>query len=316
MSALVETMFYANYNDNTGRFVPWHGLGTPVEEAPTSADAIVCAGLDWEVEARQIKDSVSGLVIPNYYANVRTTDNSVLGIVGNRYEIIQNRDAFAFTDAMLGEGVTYETAGSLRDGKTIWLLAKMDSVKILGDDVVPYLCFTNTHDGTGCVKVCLTPTRVVCNNTLNVALKEASRTWSTRHMGNLTAKLEEAKHTLGLVADYMSALDVEADILANTKVDDEMLEKVITTIFPINDNDTERKIRNIEDSRKQFLNAYDELDIRKFKGTGWGVVNAMADFVDHHNIQRNTDTAKENRWANIMGGHPMLDKTHKIILAA
>lgn len=142
MSANVESLFY------TGRNVPWHGLGTSVESAPLSEDAIVAAGLDWNVDKRPIFDA-SGTQIDNYFANTRDKDGAVLGIVSGKYEIVQNKDAFAFTDALVDEGMRYETAGSLAGGKVIWLLGKLPTTQILDDDLDQYICFTNTFDGSG-----------------------------------------------------------------------------------------------------------------------------------------------------------------------
>ena len=175
MSANVETMFYV-------REKPWHGLGTMVQEAPTSADALRLAGLDWTVEARDMWLNGGYEPIPGYKANVRSSDNKVLGVVSDKYRIVQNADAFAFTDALIGGDVHYETAGSLLDGKKIWLLAKLPDSEICGDKTEPYVCFSNTHDGSGAVRVCMTPVRVVCNNTLNLALNTAQRAWSVRHV--------------------------------------------------------------------------------------------------------------------------------------
>ncbi len=189
MAANVETMFSV-------REKPWHGLGVMVEEAPTSADALQLAGLDWEINAKPVF-TAEGIQIPGYQANTRSSDGSIMGIVSDKYRIVQNREAFEFTDALIGEGVTYETAGSLRGGKTIWLLAKMPETEILGDKFEPYICFTNSHDGSGAVRACMTPVRVVCNNTLNLALSQASRSWSTPHKGNVQGRLAEAWQTLG-----------------------------------------------------------------------------------------------------------------------
>ena len=180
MSANVETMFSV-------REVPWHGLGTIVEEAPTSKEAIELAGLNWKVESKPVFNEKNE-EIPGFIANTRNTDGKVFGIVSNRYNIVQNEDAFSFTDSLIGEDVRYETAGSLREGRTVWLLAKMPERKILGDKFDPYICFTNSHDGFGAVKVCMTPIRVVCNNTLNLALSNANRMWSTRHIGDIQTK--------------------------------------------------------------------------------------------------------------------------------
>lgn len=163
MPANVETMFSV-------RETPWHGLGRIIMDAPASREALELAGLDWQVESRNIY-SGTGALIPGYRANVRSTDDAVLGVVSDRYRIVQNEEAFQFTDDLLGEGVTYETAGSLQGGKKVWMLARLPrKYLIAGDQVVPYLVIFNSHDGSSGVKVAMTPIRVVCQNTLNLAL--------------------------------------------------------------------------------------------------------------------------------------------------
>ena len=117
MAACVETMFYVGET-------PWHGLGREIKNAPTSEEAIKVAGLDWDVIPKPIYDEF-GREIPGFKVNQRSSDNKNLGIVTDRYKIVQNSEAFAFTDALLGEGVKYETAGSLASGKRVWMLARM-----------------------------------------------------------------------------------------------------------------------------------------------------------------------------------------------
>ena len=167
MPANVETMFYV-------REKPWHGLGTEVQEAPTSADALIYAGLDWEVVQKNVYTE-NGSLIPGYRVNLRSTDNAALGIVSDRYKVVQNEDAFQFTDDLLGAGVTYETAGALQGGRKVWMLARMPHRYIIaGDEIAPYLVVMNSHDGSSGIKVAMTPIRVVCQNTLNLALDSAS----------------------------------------------------------------------------------------------------------------------------------------------
>lgn len=301
MPANVETMFYA------GREVPWHGLGTQVDEAPTSADALRLAGLDWEIEKRRILTE-EGDTIPDWYANTRTSDNSVLGIVGSRYQIVQNREAFEFTDALLGEGVRYETAGSLRNGRQIWLLAKLESVNIVGDDFDPYVCFTNTHDGTGAVRACMTPIRVVCNNTLNAALAGAKRSWSTPHRGNVSARLEEAKQTLMLAKEYLTALDETADKLANEKITEGQIVVCLANMFQLPNNATARQKQTVETMKDGIVSCMLAPDILKFAGTKWGFVNAVSDYVGHGDPIRRSKNWRENRWGSIINGAPLFDK--------
>ena len=184
MAANVESMFYV-------RETPWHGLGTRVMEAPDSEEALKLAGLNWKVRQEPIYTD-NNLLIPGYKANVRDLDNKVLGVVTDRYKVVQNDEAFAFTDGLLGEGVRYETAGSLLDGRKVWILARMPREFIInGEQISPYLVFSNTHDGSGAIKVAVTPIRVVCNNTLNLALSTARRSWSMIHTGDIQGKMED-----------------------------------------------------------------------------------------------------------------------------
>lgn len=290
----------------------WHGLGTVVQNAPTSKEALQLAGLDWNVSQGEVV--VNGIVIPGYKANIRDTDQSVLGIVSDKYKIVQNKEAFDFTDALLGEGITYETAGSLKNGKTTWILAKMDQVKVLGDKVDPYICFTNTHDGTGAVRVCLTPTRVVCQNTLNLALSKASRMWSTKHMGNIEAKKLEAAHTLGLANHYMTELAKEADRLATEKISRSEIDALLDELFgKVSETNSDCKNNNIKEAKETFYVCYLSPDLVNFVNTKYGVINAMADMVDHRSPNRQTKNYQENNFARVMSGHPLLDQTYSLL---
>lgn len=307
MSAEVETMMYV-------REKPWHGQGVCVEEAPTSEDALKLAGLDWTIEAEPVYDK-RGNVIPEYVANVRSSDHKVKGIVSTYYRRFQNVSAFAFTDALIGEGCTYETAGSLKDGRKVWLLAKMPERYILGDKFDPYICFTNSHDGTGAIRACMTPIRVVCNNTLNMAFAGAARSWSTPHRGNIEMRVEEARQTLLLANEYMTKLDETADRLANEKLDMGQAQEVLDTMFAVPKDATDRMKKTAEDAKAQIIVCMVRPDLMQFLGTKWGFVNAVSDYVGHGDPVRHTKNYEENRWGTIMTGHPLLDKAMALINA-
>lgn len=302
---------------------PWHYATTKdrckiLADAPNSAEALKLAGLDWTVEQTPVFMD-DGTEIKNYKANVRSDDKTVLGIVTNRYKIVQNADAFSFTDAIVGETedgvVRYETAGSLNGGKRVWLLAKMPTKKVLDDDVEPYMVFSNSHDGTGAIKICMSPIRVVCANTLNLALNTAQRSWSTKHIGNLDEKLAEARHCLGMANMYMDALNEEADRLANIKLDYEQINEILDQMFPVTENDSDRKKANIQKVKDNYSICYFMPDIAKFKGTAWAAVNAMSDMIGHSAPNRNTANYEENRWGKIMDGHAWMDEFVKLINA-
>lgn len=300
MPALVESMMYV-------REKPWHGLGTRVEEAPTSSDALRMAGLDWNVVQRNIQ-VCGGAKIQNYTANVRDSDGAVLGVVSERYKIVQNAEAFEFTDSLIGGDVRYETAGSLNGGRKIWLLAKLPETEIVGDKTEPYLCFTNTHDGSGAIRVCMTPIRIVCNNTLNLALCSARRAWSVRHTGDMASKMHEARVCLEMACAYMDELGQTADRLANTTVSRDKLGEILDEMFPITEDSTDREKQNIQKLKDDYMVCYFAPDIMKFRGTAWGAVNAMSDMISHNAPRRKTANYRENNWGRIMDGHAMLDK--------
>ena len=240
-----------------------------------------------------------------------------LGIVGKKYSIVQNVEAFEFTDELLGHGVKYETAGSLMGGKKIWLLSKLqNSIKLAGDDTDIYLVFYNSHDGKGSVRVFVTPVRVVCNNTLNMALNNVKRNWSTIHVGSIQEKLQEAARTLEMTNTYIEQLAEHADVLTNKTMNDEAVTKFIEELFPVDDDLTERRKNNIYELRDRLYACYDKTsDLQKFKGTAWGILNAVSDFVGHAEPRRNTPTFVENRFDKIVTGHPVFDKAAELLAA-
>ena len=309
MAANVETMFYT-------REKPWHGLGVEVKEAPTSVDALQLAGLDWQVVQEPIYTD-SGKQIPGYKANVRDTDHKVLGVVTDRYRIIQNQEAFAFTDELLGNGVRYETAGSLQEGRKVWLLARLPREYIIsGERISPYLVFSNTHDGSGAVRVAVTPVRVVCNNTLNLALNTAKRSWSMIHTGDIKEKIQEAKDTLFMAEEYMDSLGKEFERLRRQKITDQQVKEYIELLLPIENGATTAQAKNIvklrEDLRKRY---YDAPDLKDVGNNAYRFINAVSDFATHANPLRRTANYNENLFIKTVEGNPMIDKAYQLVCA-
>lgn len=309
MPANIDSMF-------STRVAPWHGLGQIIQEAPDSAAAIVAAGLDWEVAQHPI--FVDGSEVPLYRANVRTDSGTVLGIVTDRYTIVQNKEAFSFADALVGGGeVKYETAGALREGRQVWMLAKMNrEYDILGDKIDPYLCFVNSHDGTGAVRVLMTPIRVVCQNTLNMAIRGAQRSWSTTHVGDIAAKMSQAQTTLGLAEQYMVRLNEEANKLVDIKLSPSTIQEIVHTLLPIKERTTERAAKTIQYKRDGIMKALVASDISKFNGTGWAVINAVSDFVGHAEPARKTASFQENNFSRVINGETLFDKAYDLLRQA
>ena len=310
MAAEVETMFYT-------REKPWHGLGTLVMEAPESRDALRMAGLDWKVLQEPVYTENDEL-IRGYKANVRDSDRKVLGVVTDRYKVIQNEEAFAFTDALLGEGVRYETAGSLQEGKRVWLLARLPREYIIsGERISPYMVFSNTHDGSGAVKTALTPIRVVCNNTLNLALRTAKRSWSMIHTGDISGKIEEAKNTLLLADAYMSALGQEFEKLRAIRLSEKQVMDYIEVLLPLEEYFTPQQKRGIERLREDMkMRYFDAPDLKNLGNNGYRFVNAVSDFATHSTPRRKTANYRENIFARTADGNPMIDRAYQMVLSA
>lgn len=310
MSVNVENMFYV-------RTAPWHGLGTKVMEAPASKEALEIAGLNWKVLQEPIYTGTDERV-EGYKANIRDSDRKVLGVVTDRYKVIQNEEAFAFTDELLGEGVQYEIAGSLQGGRKVWLLAHMPHEYIItGERISPYLLFSNTHDGSGAVRVALTPIRVVCQNTLNLALSTAKRSWSMIHTGDVRQKIDEAKDTLFRAEKYMDELGKEVEALQTKKLTDKKVRDYIEILLPVEDGSTPQQVRNMkrlqDDLKVRYFDAPDLLDTGK---NAYRFINAVSDFATHAEPLRKTAHYKENMFARTVEGNPLIDKAYQMICAA
>ena len=310
MAADVETMF-------STREKPWHGLGTIVAEAPDSREALILAGLDWKVIQKKIYTGDRKL-IHGYRANVRDSDHQFLGVVSDRYRVVQNEDAFAFTDALLGEGVRYETAGSLQSGRRVWMLAKLpNEYIILGEQISPYLVFSNTHDGSGSVKVAMTPVRVVCSNTLNLALHTTKRCWSAKHTTNIAGKLDKARETLLFAKTYMTALGAEFEELSRIQMPDRKVMEAVKELLPMKDDMTiqqKKNVRNLqEDLKRRYLDAPDLQEVGR---NAYRFVNAVSDFATHNRPLRETANYKENLFMRTMDGNALIDKAYRMVKAA
>lgn len=328
MSANVEWMFSGN------NVAPWHGIGEIIEGTASSEEAIKLAGLDWDVLPMPIYDNM-GREIPGYKVNMRSSDNTALGVVTDRYKVVQNSEAFAFTDALLGEGVQYESAGSLASGKRVWMLARMENTTLAEENIDPYLVFTNTHDGTGAIRVAITPIRVVCQNTLNLALANADRHWSCVHKGDVRGKLEEARYTLESAERYMEALEEEFGELKLKKVTDKQVREMTDKLLEIEFNDLFNKAvktgkivdfkealrqQKFEDKlnrkRSEILSIYyDKPDLRGTEHTAFRFVNAVSDYATHTEDHKQTRNYRENMFMKTVDGNSLIDTSYKLALA-
>ena len=224
----------------------WHGLGQIIEDHPTSEEAIIFAGLDYEVEKRKLFTfdhansseatapdgiQIQKVEIKNYFATVRTDTDQLLGIVGSKYEIVQNKTAFTFFDRLVndGSGIKYETAGALGNGEKIFITAKMpDFIKIGRKDIIEeYIFLTTSHDGSGSIMAAFTPVRIVCNNTLNMALRNHTNAVFIKHTANAETKLQGAARIISISNNTALQLETLFNKWAKVRVSDAELKKLL-----------------------------------------------------------------------------------------
>lgn len=188
---------------------------------------------------------------------------------------------------------------------------------IEGDNIEPYLVFSNSHDGSGSIKVAMTPVRVVCQNTLNIALSNAKRVWSTVHVGNLANRMDEAHNTLFLAQKYMSSLEGEVHRLNKINLSDAKVIEFINMLLPMDDNPTDIHRRNITRIREDMkLRYFDAPDLRYVGKNGYRFINAVSDFATHAKPLRETSGYRENMFARTIEGNSLIDKAYEMVISA
>lgn len=290
---------------------PWHGIGTVIGGTPTSDEAIRLAKLDWDVI--QYPVVANGNTVEGYFANVRSDTNEALGVVKGRYKVLQNREAFTFVDDIVGNGETevrYETAGSLFNGRRVFLLCKLPDSDVLGDRMENWLFFTNSHDGSASLTAGITNVRVVCNNTLQLALRTCQRSWKCRHTESIQSRKDEAKQSLGLAVRYMDGMRETAGWMAHKLINEEQFFKSLFEGSGMNLKNSEELVLRIHD----IYHTKD--DLANFRGTAWGMYNAVADYVSNGEPLRRNRNFEQNRLAGFFDGYRMLGKAQAILQSA
>jgi phage/plasmid-like protein (TIGR03299 family) len=285
---------------------PWHGLGTPVEDAMEAREAIVRGGLAYAVESQDCYAAGPDgpIAVPNVKLNVRGDTLAPLGVVSDQYQVVQNTVAFGFLDSIVAEGgLRYHTVGALSGGRRIWLLGKVPGhIRVAGDDVVDkFLLLYNSHDGSSALRVLFTPVRVVCANTVAMALEGAKGAgYSFRHTGDLDKKIEEARAALGMASAYFTKFGEGAALLAGHRPSRAWVDRYFETLYP----DPEKTRKNDAALARQrglrmTLNGLFERgmgqDIPEVKGTAWAAYNAVTEYLDWH-VPSGQEVRLRNSW--------------------
>jgi phage/plasmid-like protein (TIGR03299 family) len=284
---------------------PWHRLGVRLDGPATAAEAIEAAGLDWSVVTKPVYlrnlQSDSGYVeIDGKAAIVRSDTMETFGIMSNRYQPVQNVEAFRFFDSVIAQGeAVYHTAGSLYGGKKIWILAKLpeDIEVIPGDVIQPYILLSNSHDGSSALRMMNTPIRVVCGNTLSVALGERGGFYA-RHTGNVMQKVLNARHSIGLAHAYYEMFARTVDQLVNTRMTEidqhQYLQDVYRFKADLPYKDQPRSKIQAFESTVDLLSHSTNL-VGGIQGTKWAALNAVTYYVDHEKAVRGSLDRRDDR---------------------
>jgi phage/plasmid-like protein (TIGR03299 family) len=267
---------------------PWHGLGVKLDNPPTIKEAIKMAGLDWTVRCEPAHTLIDGKQVPiPGQATIRSTDNSVLGCVGPGYHPIQNQEAFEFFEPFVeSKEVSIETAGSLKEGRRIWVLAKInrDPVEIVKDDpILAYFLLANSHDGTLAGRVGFTATRVVCNNTLQMAIG-AGGLLKVKHTKNASEALKAIRDTVDMTHREFVANAEQMRAMARFGVTTETLDKYVRRVFKKREETNEEAEQGHDRVLAQVVPLFEGgrgSDVVKVSGTMWNAYNAVTEFLSH-----------------------------------
>lgn len=280
------------------RTTTWTNLGTNVADCNTVHDVLKKAQLDYTVSTEPIYTQ-SGLLIPRHVATVADIagEPTVLGHVSDKYQICQNAEAFDFVDS-ISDKLTFEKAGQTQSGM-VYIIGKLPSIDVLGDEVQPYVILQNSHNGRYSLKTTICPLRIVCQNQFNFAFGESNNTISILHSSQMIPKIENARILLSSVAKYMEQFKDNAESLASMKLTKNPND-IINAFFDmaLKGNESVKTIEKLEMNKAKLINIYNNEDNQNFKGTAWGMVNAYSDYITHQQ-QKNTANAEENKFLTI-----------------
>jgi phage/plasmid-like protein (TIGR03299 family) len=308
----------------------WHGLGTVFTEEKNTSEMLAAANLNnWNVRLEDVNIPSTLTSDKNYFYVVRTnptdkTQTDILGVVGERYRVLQNEDLFSFGDNILDGGGRWETAGSIRGGRVVFGSLALERETVLdpsgvADKVKTYLLINTSHDGSIAIQASITPVRVVCANTLNLALgargKGPKQSFKIRHTQTAEGKIAIARETLGLANKYMDAFDVMAQQMIQKEITAQQFNEIILAAYPKPEKDSKGSIKKWETKVDVINDIYTGEFNGMIAGSAWGAFNALTERLDWYRSARGdnnesllaaasgfdaTITAEKNRLLNVV----------------
>jgi len=300
----------------------WHGLGTVFDSEVSTAQMLDLAYLSgWNVHLEDI-------ILParshrNWFAVTRSNpfdgEADVLGVVGARYKVLQNEDLFAFGDALL-DGGRWETAGSIKNGTVVFGSLALQHETVLdpngvSDKIDNYLLVHTSHDGSVAVQASVTPVRVVCQNTLNIAMSKVKQSYKIRHTETVTGRVQAAREALGLAKQYLDEFDILAQSLIETTITDQQFFDLIRAVYPKPEKDASKVAGTKWENKVDTINSiYTGPTNYMIAGTAWGAVNALTERLDWYRSGRNG--SNDSIMAAASGFDPATNAEKNKIMAA
>lgn len=286
------------------RMSTWETVGT---ESHTNnvLELLKEADLDYKAVTEDLFVEHEGtkIQIPNKKVVLREDTKEIFGIVSDRYQLCQNRDALEFVEYL--DNVNLVKAGSA--GGLTWMIGRLPEVTVLGDTISPHLIFQNSHDGSCSIKTTICMLRMICQNQFIATFKDSPATITIRHQGEMEKKLISARETMQGIYNYVKNYDKVANDLVTKKVTPKKFNEILEGYFKVPEEASERSTRIILDKRERFLEAYNADDNQNFKGTKWGIINAFSDFSTHEEYVRKTDNWQNSRFLNSLSPASMTE---------
>lgn len=282
----------------------WHGLGTVIEEEVSTAEMLELAHLDkWNVRLEEISIPKGFSSDKSHYFVARTNpfndkQTDILGVVGERYRVLQNEELFDFGDALLDGGGRWETAGSIKGGRQVFgsLALERDVVideKGVSDKINSYLLVNTSHDGSIAIQASVTPVRVVCANTLNLALgsgvgrnRSVKQSFKIRHTQTAQGKVQAAREALGIANAYLDQFSIMANELIQREIGQDKFWEIVKTAYPVPEDDKKGALTKWVNKTQLIEDIYNGPTTNMIAGTAWGALNAMTERIDWYRIGR------------------------------
>ena len=300
----------------------WHGLGTVFTEEKTTSEMLEAANLNgWNVRLEDLETPSHLTSDKSYQYVLRTnptdkTQTDVLGIVGERYVPLQNEDLFSFGDNILDGGGRWETAGSIRGGRVVFGSLALERETVLdpsgvSDKVKTYLLINTSHDGSIAIQASITPVRVVCANTLNLALGRTKKrdgvkqSFKIRHTQTANGKVQVARETLGLANRYMDEFDKMAHAMIGKEVSAKQFNDIILAAYPKPEKDAKGAFKKWENKIDLINDIYTGEFNHMIAGNAWGAFNALTERLDWYRSARGANN--ESLLASASGFDPAIN---------